>query len=68
MKVVVRESAGKAIAQLADWIDEQNTIGAGDRWLYEFYDHLERIGRTGLKYAICKNESLAAYEYRCFTY
>ena len=68
MKLVVRKSVGNTLADLADWIDEQNTIGAGDRWLKQFYAYLENIGKINLKYAICKDESLARYEYLCFTY
>ena len=29
---------------------------------------MDHIGKIGLKYSICKDESLAKYEYRCFTY
>jgi hypothetical protein len=68
MKLVVKKRAGNTLSDLADWVDEQNTAGAGDRWLKLFYDHMDHIGKIGLKYAICKDESLAKYEYRCFTY
>lgn len=68
MRLVVKKQAANTLARLADWIDEQNTPGAGDRWLSEVYNHLSHIGKIGLQYAICKDESLAKYQYRCFTY
>jgi hypothetical protein len=68
MKLVVKKRAGNTLSDFADWVDEQNTVGAGDRWLNQFYDHMGHIGKIGLKYAICKDEHLQNYEYRCFTY
>ena len=68
MKLVVMKRTGNTLADIADWIDDQNTSGAGDRSLNQFYDYIGQIGRVGLKHAICKDESLAKYEYRCFTY
>ena len=68
MKLVVKKRAGNSLADLADWIDERNTDGAGNRWLLQFYADMDHIGKIGLKSAICKDESLAKYEYRCFTY
>jgi hypothetical protein len=68
MKLEVKKRAGNTLADVAEWIEEQNTIGAGDRWLKQFYTDMEHIGKIGLKAAICKDESLAKYDYRCFSY
>jgi len=52
----------------AKWVEEENTEGAGDRWLGKLEDTLNHMAHIGIKHAICKNRGLARYGQRCFAY
>jgi len=65
MNVVLRQSAFNALNSTAQWIEDRNTPGSGDRWKNRFISLLQQYAQDGLQYAICKNESLAERQYRC---
>jgi hypothetical protein len=68
MNLEVRKAASNTIAATKNWIDKQNTKGAGDRWLARLFDELNKRAKSGVQHAICQNESLAKRHYSCFTY
>ncbi len=68
MNLVMRKRALNALAKVADWIDNKNTVGAGNRWVKDTYEELSHLASIKVKHAICKDPSLAKYEYRCFTH
>ena len=63
MKVVIKKRAQKTIQQVADWIAEQYFIDTGIKWLDDFEHHIDGIAKSRVKYPICKDESLARYDY-----
>ena len=68
MRLEIRKTAANTIAATKNWIDEQNTEGAGDRWVDRLFEDLNKRAKSGVRHAICKNESLAKRHYSCFTY
>lgn len=68
MKLVITKSAYRAILATAKWVDEQNTSGAGDRWLEKIFEELNKHAQAGAQHAKCHQQLLAAYDYRCFPY
>jgi hypothetical protein len=68
MTLEIRKAASNTIAATKNWIDDQNTEGPGDRWVAKLFEELSKRDRSGVKHAICKNESLANRHYSCFTY
>jgi hypothetical protein len=68
MKLEISQTAANTIAATKNWIDSQNTEGAGDRWLVRLSDELDKRAKSGVKHAVCKNEALAQRNYSCFTY
>jgi hypothetical protein len=68
MILEVKKRALNTMASISDWIGDQNTEGAGDRWLEKAIEELKGIAASEVKHAICKDPRLARYQYRCFTY
>jgi hypothetical protein len=68
MKVEIKKRAQNSLEKVVEWIIAQQFLDTGLKWLDDFEDTVEHMAKTGVKYAICKDESLAKYEYRCFTY
>lgn len=68
MRLEIRTLAANTIAATKNWIEEQNTEGAGDRWLAKLIEELLDQAKAGVKHAICTNEILARRNYRCFVY
>ena len=60
--------ASNSLSKIADWIEKKNTVGAGDRWLKGTMQELVHLAHIEVKQAICKDPSLAKFEYRCFTH
>ena len=68
MKIVIKKRAQNTLEKVAAWIISQNFVDTGIQWLDDFETTMEHMAKTGVKYAICKDESLAKYHYRCFSY
>ena len=68
MRVKVNKRASNAIQKVVHWIDEKNTEGAGKRWFDNLRKELDHLTAIKANYAICKDPSLAKFEYRCFTH
>ena len=68
MKLILRKRAFKAILAVAKWVDDQNTAGAGDRWLQKVFQEFNRQSKAGVRHAVCKNELLTKYKYLCFVF
>lgn len=68
MKIVIKKRAQNTLEKVADWISTQYFLDTGLKWLDDFDKAIQELAKTGVKYAICKHESLARYQYRCVTY
>lgn len=68
MLLVIRELARRQMTRTAKWVEEENTEGAGDRWIAKLQQTLTQKAKTGAKHAICKSKGLSRYGHRCFTY
>lgn len=68
MKIVIKKRAQNTLEKVAEWIINQQYLDTGLRWLNDFDETIEHMAKTKVKHAICKDEALAKYEYRCFTY
>ncbi|MCW3127404.1 MAG: hypothetical protein JWO03_3062 [Bacteroidetes bacterium] len=68
MILEIKKRASNSLKKIADWIDDKNTEGAGDRWLESCHEGLGRLADIKVNFPLCKDPSLARYNYRCFTY
>jgi hypothetical protein len=68
MKLVIRKSAAHQIEEIMDWVENNNTVGAGERWYIRMLSDFEQRAKSGVKHSICRNEKLARRKYHCFTY
>ncbi len=68
MKLDLRKRALNTLADITDWIEFQNTIGSGERWLAKTFEELANVAASNVNHSICKDPKLAKFQYRCFTY
>ena len=68
MKLVITVTAKKSLERIAKYIEDQNTEGAGDRWLDALMGQLIHISEISVKHAICRYPPFARKNLRCFTY
>jgi plasmid stabilization system protein ParE len=68
MNLIIRKLAQSQISKVVKYVEEENTEGAGDRWLQKLRATFDQIAQTEVKYSICKNEHLSKQNFRCFTY
>jgi hypothetical protein len=68
MKVVFEVEAEEQMYNLAEMVDDLNIKGAGERWINRFLDFIESHALPNVKYALCRNKSLAVKLYSCITY
>ncbi len=68
MKLVITVGAKRSLDRVAKYIEDQNTEGAGDRWLDTLMYKLIHISEISVKHAICRYPPFARKNLRCFTY
>ena len=69
MKVSISDAAKEKIIEVAEFIDDINTPGAGDRWLARLIGHIESYaGLNHVHWPPCRNKNLATMEYSCLMY
>jgi hypothetical protein len=68
MVLIIRDLAKRQMSRTAKWVEEENTEGAGHRWLTKLQNTLDHKALVGVKHAICKSKGMSRYGYRCFTY
>lgn len=68
MEVVYAHRAVLAIEKVAQWVEEKNTEGSGERWFDKLDLVIHSLAESKAKLAECKHPSLARYKYRCYTY
>lgn len=68
MVIEIKRRAMNAIVQTAVYVEGLNTPGSGVRWMENVETEIEQIARSKAKFALCKNLSLAKFNYRCYTY
>lgn len=68
MKLILKKRAVKALLAVAQWVESQNTEGAGDRWLEKVFSEFDRRAKAGVKHSLCSNHLLAKRQYSCFPY
>jgi hypothetical protein len=69
MNVVFKPKAEETLQNIAEFIDDMNTSGAGERWATKLVEHIYKVAELeNLKFALCHNESLAASGLSCIIY
>ena len=68
MRVIIRKRALKAIVKTSIYIENQNTIGSGERWSLRLKEKINSLARAKVKLALCKQVYLARYGYSCYNY
>jgi len=69
MNVVFKPKAEETLQNVAEFIDDTNLIGAGERWAVKFVQYIYKIAElNNLKFPLCHNEALAEDGYSCLIY
>ena len=69
MNIQLSTSALEKINDIAEFIDDINTEGAGDRWIERLFDFISDYANAdNVTWGLCNNEELAAKQYSCITY
>ena len=68
MKVEVKKRARNTLIKTAAWVEDQNTLGASNRWLHATTSEISSIVTSNVSLALCKDPKLSKFKYRYFTY
>lgn len=68
MTVLVKKRALNTLIKVSAFVESKNILGSGDRGFDKVMLAIENVANTKALLAICKNESLAKFSYRCFTF
>ena len=69
MNVVFKPKAEETLRNIAEFIDDMNTSGAGERWAEKFVKHIYKVAALeNLGHPLCTNESLANSDFSCLIY
>ncbi len=70
MNVVFRHAAEETLREIAEFVDDMNVSGAGERWAAKLVSSVYR--RANLKtiktFPLCNNEELATEGFSCLVY
>ena len=64
MEIKYSIQAKSTISLIANFVDEHNTFGAGERWRIRFLKELSRYALP-IKYALCRHKFWANKKYHC---
>ena len=68
MEIVIRRKAMRILESIAEYVEELNTSGAGDRWLDRFFTRLSAFAQPNVQYPLCRNKRLASRGCSCIHY
>ena len=68
MKIVIRRKAMRTLESIAEYVEELNTAGAGDRWLDRFFNRISSLVQPNIQYPLCGGRQLAERGYSCIHY
>jgi hypothetical protein len=69
MNLVFKPKAEETLQNIAEFIDDANTPGAGERWEERLIEHIYKVAKLeNLKFALCHNETLAEAGFSCLIY
>jgi len=68
MEIIIRRKAMKTLESIAEYVEELNTSGAGDRWLDRFFNRISSFAHPNVQYPLCRNNRLALNGYSCLHY
>ena len=69
MKVIFKPKAEETLQNIAEFIDDMNVSGAGERWAEKLVAFIFKIAELqNLKFPLCNNESLANNGFSCIIY
>ncbi|MCW3125342.1 MAG: hypothetical protein JWO03_1000 [Bacteroidetes bacterium] len=69
MNVLFSDIASEKMLDIAEFIDNINSPGAGDRWIEKFVDYIAEYARLNhVQWPLCRNKNLEAKSYSCLIY
>lgn len=69
MKVSFSDAAFEKMMDVAEFVDNTNTSGAGDRWIERMVEFIENHARLKhIQWPLCRNKDLAVKFYSCLIY
>lgn len=64
LKVNYSSLANNSLSKVADYLEDMNTAGSGERWLIKFHNKIKKYAQP-IKYAICRHKVYARNGYSC---
>jgi len=69
MNLIFKPKAEETLQNIAEFIDDMNISGAGERWAEKFVEHIHRVAKLeNLRFPLCNNELLANEGFSCLIY
>jgi hypothetical protein len=68
MEIIFLPSARKTILSIIKFIDDLNTIGAGERWYDKLIIYCNKYALPNVQYSLCNNKGLAKRKLSCIVF
>ena len=65
MKIIVKQRALNSIINAAQYVENLNTIGSGERWMNKLEAKIILLASAKVKVAFCNHPWLSKYKFRC---
>ena len=67
-KIIVRQSAAKAIAQIAFYIESKGLPITAERYADSFYDFIETLSNDKKSFRLCSDSKRASLGFKCIQF
>lgn len=64
LRVNYSSLANNYLSKVANYLDDINTIGSGERWLIRFHNKIKKYAQP-IKYSLCRHKIYAKNGYSC---
>ncbi len=69
MNVIFKPKAEETLQNIAEFIDDTNLFGAGERWAVKLVEYIcKTASLENVKFSLCHNDALASEGYGCLIY
>ena len=69
MNLIFKPKAEETLQGIAEFIDDMNVAGAGERWAEKLVEHIYKIAQLeNLRFPLCNNQALANNGFSCIIY
>ena len=65
MTIEIKQPAMQALEEIANWVEERNSLGSGERYLEKFYLFIQSYAVSAEKVPLCKFPEFKAAKLKC---